>query len=167
MKARRLAAIAVTIGAIAVAVAVAVAVDDAKAADPLAAFAGQWAGGGSLTLNSGSRERLRCRGTNVTSGNSLTLNLRCASDASNFVLASEITYDNGNISGSWSETTRGVMGSLSGKASGSQIHATATAAGFSAALAITSRGGSQSVSIRSPGSEITEVSVSLSRARSR
>ena len=77
--------------------------------------------------------------------------------------ASDITADGGNISGSWNETTRGVIGSLSGKVSGSNIQATANAVGFSAALAIRASGNSLSVSIRSPGSEISEVTVSMAK----
>ena len=53
--------------------------------------------------------------------NALALSLRCASDSYKFDLASDITTDGANISGSWNETTRGVIGSLSGKISGSNI----------------------------------------------
>ena len=90
----------------------------------------------------------------------MTLSLRCASDSYKFELASDITSDGSNISGSWNETTRGVVGSLSGRATASNIQATANAVGFNASLAIHSSGNSLSVLIRSPGSEISEVSVS-------
>ena len=92
-----------------------------------------------------------------------TLSLRCASDSYKFELASDITSDGGNISGSWNETTRGVVGSLSGRATASNIQATANAVGFNASLAIHSSGNSLSVLIRSPGSEISEVSVSMAK----
>ena len=48
------------------------------------------------------------------------LSLRCASDSYKFELASDITSEGGNISGSWNETTRGVVGSLSGKVTAQQ-----------------------------------------------
>ena len=93
----------------------------------------------------------------------MTLSLRCASDSYKFELASDITSDGSNISGSWNETTRGVVGSLSGKATASNIQATANAVGFNASLAIQSSGNALSVLIRSPGSEISEVSVSMAK----
>ena len=137
---------------------------DSKAADgPLAQFAGNWSGNGKITVQNGSSERIRCRSNNTASGNALALTLRCASDSYKFELASNIASDGGNLSGSWNETTRGIMGSLSGKATANNITATANAVGFNAALAIRSSGGSLSVSIRSPGSEISDVSVSMAR----
>jgi hypothetical protein len=137
-----------------------------KAADgPLAQFAGHWAGSGKITVKDGSSERIRCRSTNGASGNTLTLSLRCASDSYKFELASELKSDAGEISGSWNETTRGVVGSLSGRATASNIQATATAVGFTAALGIRSNGPSMSVSIRSPGSEISEVAISMARGK--
>ena len=103
-----------------------------QAADgPFAAFAGSWSGAGTIEVRDGSRERIRCRG--------------------------------GNISGSWGETTRGVYGSLSGRMSRGSIQATAHSAGVNASLSITSSGGRQNVSIRSPGSEVSEVSISMGR----
>jgi hypothetical protein len=94
----------------------------------------------------------------------LSLSLRCASDSYKFELASDVTYDGGAISGSWNETTRQVNGSLSGRVGANNITAQASAVGFNAALSIVTKGNSQSVSIRSPGSEISEVTVSMARA---
>ena len=129
-----------------------------------AQFVGGWAGSGTISMKDGARERIRCRGGNTESGNTLKLGLKCASDSYRFELQSEITNNGGQLSGSWNETTRGVYGSLSGQLSGSHIQATAQAVGFNASLSIASNGGRQSVSIRSPGSEISEVSIALSRA---
>jgi hypothetical protein len=138
----------------------------ANAADgPLSHFAGHWSGGGRITVKDGSSERIRCRSTNAASGNALTLSLRCASDSYKFELASDIAYDGGNVTGSWNETTRGVVGAISGKGTANNIQATASAVGFSASLSIRSSANSLSVSIRSPGSEISEVSISMSRGR--
>jgi hypothetical protein len=132
---------------------------------PFGPFAGNWSGSGTITVKDGERERIRCRGTNTESGNTLKLALKCASDSYKFELQSDLSYEGGNISGSWGETTRGVYGQLSGKMSGGRIQATAQSVGFNAGLSITSAGGKQNVSIRSPGSEVTEVSISLGRGR--
>jgi len=131
---------------------------------PLTQFAGNWAGSGKITTSTGASERLRCRGQyRADSSGGLSLSLRCASDSFKFELSSDITYDGGKISGSWDETSRSVHGSLEGRASPGRIQATAQSVGFSAMLAISMHGNSQSVSIRSPGSEISDVSVTLAR----
>ena len=160
MNARNFAALAIAAGL------AAFATQPSKAADgPLGHFAGNWSGSGKITVQNGSSERIRCRSSNGSnaSGHALSMSLRCASDSYKFELASDINSDGGNISGSWNETTRGVMGSLSGKATASTIQATANAVGFSASLAIRASGNSLSVSIRSPGSEISEVSISMTK----
>jgi hypothetical protein len=136
-----------------------------QAAGPLSAFAGNWAGSGTISAKDGGRERIRCRGTNTESGNTLRLGLRCASDSYKFELSSDISYDGGAISGSWSEVTRGVNGTLTGRLSGGNIQANAQSSAFNALISITSHGNRQSVVIRSPGSEITEVTISMARAR--
>jgi hypothetical protein len=138
----------------------------AKSADgPLAHFAGNWSGNGKITVKDGTSERIRCRSHNTASGNALALSMRCASDSYKFDLGSDIAAEGANISGSWNETSRGVIGSLSGKISGSNITATATSVSVTAALLIRTSGNALSVSIRSPGSEISEVSVTMARGK--
>jgi len=56
------------------------------ATTPFSAMAGTWSGGGTMTMSSGTEERLRCRAQYdvVVGGNDLRLNLRCGSDSYNF-----------------------------------------------------------------------------------
>lgn len=136
-----------------------------QAAGPFAAFAGNFAGSGTITVRDGSRERIRCRGGNVESGNALRLGLRCASDSYRVELTSDIRYSGGSISGNWTETSRNVFGTLSGRLSGSTIQANAQGSSFSALLTIQSHGNRLSVVIQSPGSEISEVAISMARGR--
>ncbi len=159
MNSRHFAAVAITAGLLAFASQTVV----AAAEGPLAQFAGSWSGSGKITVQNGSSERIRCRSSNNAGGNGMSMSLRCASDSYKFELASDITSNGGNLSGSWNETTRGVVGSLSGKVAANTIQATANAVGFSASLAIRASGNSLSVSIRSPGSEISEVSISMAK----
>jgi hypothetical protein len=126
-------------------------------------FVGNWSGSGTITVRDGGRERLRCRGQFTGGGNALAMALRCASDSYRFELQSDIKVEGGNISGSWNELTRHVYGTISGRATNSRIDATAVAAGFTAAISLAARGNSQQVMISAPGSEISEVSISLSR----
>jgi hypothetical protein len=134
-----------------------------RAADGLAQFAGSWSGSGRITVQDGARERIRCRSHNTAQDSALSLSLRCASDSYKFELASDLTSDGGNLSGTWNETTRGVFGQLVGRVYGGRIQGTASAAAFTATLSITTHGNSMSVVIKSPGSEISEVSISMAR----
>jgi hypothetical protein len=140
--------------------------DISQAAEgPFAPFAGNWTGNGTITVQNGSRERIRCRGHYVVGapGNKLSLSLRCASDSYKVELQSDISYDRGIIQGSWNEASRQVYGQLGGRAVGNHIDAKVSSVGFNATLSLTTRVNRQEVMIRSPGSEISEVAISLSR----
>jgi hypothetical protein len=137
----------------------------AQGAGPFAGLQGNWSGGGTITLASGSHERLRCRAAyDAPGGQTLALRLRCASDSYNFDLVANLTHQGDAISGSWSETSRNVTGSVSGRASGGTIQAVASSAVFSANLTLTTRGTKQSVSIRSPGTDLTDASITLNKS---
>ena len=55
------------------------------------------------------------------------------------------------LSGSWSEATHSVSGSISGRANSSDIQAYVSGAGFAASIGIRTHGGGQSVTIRPQG----------------
>ena len=137
----------------------------AQGAGPFASLSGSWAGGGTISLASGANERIRCRAVYDVSGGgrALQLSIRCASDSYNFDLAGSVVYQGGAISGTWSESSRGVNGTVSGRASGNQIQAFAQGAGFSAGLSLSTHGNRQSVVIRPQGADVTAVSIALAR----
>src|SRR2546425_9723029 len=132
---------------------------------PFVAMAGSWSGGGVLSTTDGMQERLRCRASYDVggSGAELRLNLRCASQSYNFDLAGNVEYRGGAISGSWSEASRNASGTISGRAAGDRIEAAARGENFSANLSLTTRGGRQTVTIRPQGTNVTAVSLALSR----
>jgi hypothetical protein len=135
------------------------------AVSPFAAMAGVWSGGGVLNTTDGQQERLRCRASYgvAPTGSQLRLNLRCASASYNFDLASNVEDRRGEIYGTWSEATRNASGSISGRAAGNRIEASATGQNFSADLSLTTRGNRQTVSIRPQGTNIAAVSLALER----
>ena len=98
------------------------------------------------------QEQLRCRASYdvAGAGEQLRLNLRCASASYTFDLASEVEYRGGAIRGSWTEASRNASGTLSGRAAGDHVEASASGDSFSANLSLTTRGGRQTVSIQ-PG----------------
>jgi hypothetical protein len=132
---------------------------------PFVGLAGAWSGSGTISLSDGSRERLRCRATyRLTSGeNGLQQSLRCASDSYKIELSSDVVNEGGQVSGSWSETSRGVSGTLQGRASGGRIAVVVDAPGFSAHLTLITTGNKQSVSIVSEG-DIRNVSIAMTRS---
>ena len=59
--------------------------------------------------------------------------------------------------------SRGAIGTISGTSKGNQINLRASSPIFSAMLAVSTQSNQQSISIQSPGSEISAVSINLSR----
>jgi hypothetical protein len=129
-----------------------------------AGMAGNWSGGGTVTLDDGSTERIRCRASYAVSagGNSLNLSLVCASDSYKFDLRGNVIAERGVLSGTWSETSRGVSGNLEGRGSSGNFQVVASAPGFDANITLTTRGNKQSVVIRAE-SQFRGATISLSR----
>jgi hypothetical protein len=136
------------------------------AAGPFEGLSGSWSGNGTVTMGNGARERIRCRVTYAvqSAGRNVQQDLRCASDSYKFELSSNIESRDGNLAGTWTETTRNIGGSVSGRASGNQIQGLVASAGFSATISVVTRGDRQSVNITSQGSEISEVDISLRKS---
>jgi hypothetical protein len=137
----------------------------AQAAGPFSALAGAWSGSGTLTTANGFTERLRCRATYDVggAGTDLRLNLKCASDSYNFDLDGAVVARGGRISGTWTEASRNIGGSISGQATADHVEAAATSETFSANLSLSTKGNRQNVSIRSQGADIAGVSLALNR----
>jgi hypothetical protein len=132
---------------------------------PFAGLAGYWSGAGSVSLDDGSSEKIRCRASYAVSGNGSGLNqtLTCASDSYKFDLKTNVIAEQGSISGSWSESSRGITGNLSGRASDGNFQVIATTAGFTANITLTTHGNRQSVVIR-PDSQFKGASITLTRS---
>jgi hypothetical protein len=131
---------------------------------PFAGLAGNWSGGGTVTLDDGSTERIRCRATYAVGagGTGLNQNLTCASDSYKFILSSNVVAQGGALSGTWSESTRGVSGNLEGRGASGNFQVVATAPGFTVNIALTTRGNRQSVVIRAE-SQFRSATIALSR----
>ena len=132
---------------------------------PFADLTGSWVGGGNITLQGGSHEPIRCRASYDTqgSGNDLKLSLRCASDSYNVDFQGNARNSGGSLTGSWFEATNHVAGQFIGSVKGNRIDARIEGQTFAAFLDVTTHGSRQSVSLRSPGSRVTNVTISLKR----
>ena len=137
----------------------------ASAEGGLSPLAGSWSGGGTITMSSGSSERLRCRANYAVggSGSSVTQDLKCASDSYRVDIRSNVAVSGGALSGTWTETSRGVGGQISGRLNGSDIQATVAGGVFGAGLSIATHGSSQSINIRVNGGDVSKVSLNLKK----
>jgi len=132
---------------------------------PFSGLAGVWSGAGTVTLDDGSSERIRCRATYAVgeAGHGLNQTLTCASDSYKFDLRTNVIAEGNNITGSWSEISRNISGTIRGSGVAGAIQVTASAAGFNANIAVTTRGNRQTVQIRSEGS-FRAANITLSRS---
>jgi hypothetical protein len=132
---------------------------------PFADLSGDWSGGGTVTLSSGSNEKIRCRATydSQAAGNNLKLALRCASDSYNVDFRGSAVNSGGNMTGNWFESTNQAAGQFFGSIKGNHIDARIEGQTFAAFFSMTTHGNRQSVSLRSPGSRVSNVTMALTR----
>ena len=135
------------------------------AGGPFDGMSGVWTGRGTIELEGGSTENIRCRATYAVSGDGQGLNqtLLCASDSYKFELKSNVLAKDGVLSGTWRETSRNVGGTLEGRAGKGQFNVDVSAPTFSAKLRMTTRGNRQNVVISSDG-QFKGAKISLSRS---
>jgi hypothetical protein len=140
----------------------------AQAGGPFSRLEGQWSGSGTIDMQDGRREALRCRASYdvLEQGRGLQLSIRCASESFNFNLQSSAKVAGGRVSGIWSESTLNAGGELSGRAEGDRINVIASGQSFSADLNLTTHGDRQSVQIKSrdPQSQVVGASMTLRRS---
>lgn len=129
---------------------------------PFAPMAGTWSGGGTVVLDDGSTERIRCRARYAPIGPTMELSLTCASDAYKFNLSANVKAEGSAITGSWSEASRNISGSLQGRGGGGNFEVVASAASFNANIALRTSGNKQTVTIRAD-SQFRGANISMSR----
>lgn len=133
------------------------------ASGPFAGMAGHWAGGGTVSLQDGSVERIRCRASYDVDGPRMGLRLTCASDSYKFsFLGNVAAVGGGAIAGNWSESTRNINGSLQGRGGNGSFRVLASGPSFNANISLVTRGNRQSVVI-SGNSQFRGATINLSR----
>lgn len=137
----------------------------AQAPGAFAGLAGVWSGSGTVSLDNGQSERIRCRATYAVSGdgNGLNQTLTCASDSYKFDLKSNVIAKGGALSGSWGELSRNIGGNLQGQVRDGHFDVTVSGPSFAAHLSMATSGNKQRVIIRSDGA-LRSASISLSRS---
>ena len=127
-----------------------------------AGMAGAWSGPGTVTLDDGSSERIRCRAIYKVNGASLDMSLTCASDAYRFNLLAAVVAQGGEVTGNWSETSRNVGGSIQGRGANGSFQVIAQAAGFSSSIALKTTGNKQQIAMKAD-SQFRAANISLSK----
>jgi hypothetical protein len=127
-----------------------------------AGMAGTWSGGGTVTLDDGSSERIRCRASYKVAGPSMEMVLTCASDAYRFNLAAEVVAAGGEVTGRWTESSRNIGGSIQGRGAGGSFQVVAQAAGFAASISLKTTGNKQQIALRAD-SQFRAANIALSK----
>lgn len=127
-----------------------------------AGMAGTWSGGGTVTLDDGSSERIRCRATYKVTGASMQMALTCASDAYKFNLGADVVAAGGEVTGNWTESSRNIGGSIQGRGAGGSFQVVAQAAGFVANITLRTIGHKQQIALRAD-SQFRAANISLSK----
>src|SRR3984893_5981678 len=127
--------------------------------------AGSWSGVGSMKPSDGPRERVRCKVNYAvkSTGNSLKMDLLCASDAYKMHLSANIDQDGSTISGNWFEDQYRQGGKISGQNVNGVIEAKVESDTITALLTVRTKGSRQTFVMDSPGAWISQVSIDLVR----
>jgi hypothetical protein len=129
---------------------------------PFAGLAGNWAGTGTIFLDDGSKERIRCRASYAVTGANMAMTLTCASEAYKFQFSADVADQAGLVTGTWSEVSRNVGGLLQGRGGAGLFELVASAAGFNANISLRTMGNKQSITMRAD-SQFRGAAITLSR----
>jgi hypothetical protein len=127
--------------------------------------AGSWSGSGMMKPSDGPTERVRCKIDYVpkNAGQSVKMNVRCASDAYKMDLSANIDENGTTLSGNWFESQYRQGGTVSGQNVNGLIQAKVESATIVALLTVRTKGNRQSFVMDSPGAWVSHVSIELVR----
>ena len=126
---------------------------------------GSWSGSGSMKPSDGPRERVRCKVDYAVknTGQSVKMNVRCASDAYKMDLSANIDQNGTALSGNWFESQYRQGGKVSGQNVNGLIEAKVESDTIVALLTVRTRGNRQIFVMEAPGAWVSQVSIDLVR----
>ncbi len=135
------------------------------AAQSFDSVAGSWSGGGSMKPSDGPSERVRCKVdyTVKKEGQSVKMNVRCASDAYKMDLSANIDQNGSELSGNWLESQYRQGGKVSGQNLNGVIEARVEGQTITALLTVRTKGNHQTFVMDSPGAWVSHVLIELDR----
>lgn len=134
----------------------------ASAAGAFSKFIGTWTGSGTVRLENGKREKIRCNGyyTERKGGNGLGVAIRCASASNKIEMRAGLSQAGGRVVGSWEERTFNAGGSVTGSSSPNSVRLSISGS-ITGTLTMNVNGNSQSVSLAGGG--VGGVTISMRR----
>jgi hypothetical protein len=129
--------------------------DVAFVGGPFAGMDGSWSGSGTVSLDSGTKERMRCTAQYLVkdNDNNLQQHLNCTSPSYDFKVNTYVDHAAGSLSGYWEELKNNVRGNVAGNTRGGRVHVVLRGAAFSATLDLVTSGSRQSVTL-TPGRDL-------------
>lgn len=136
----------------------------AQSSGLIANMAGAFKGSGSVRLETGKSERIRCQGK-VTrkTATSLSHALRCAGIGGTFSIGSTMRFSGNSVTGHWRDVSNGLAGRLSGKAGKTTLRLTLTSGGANGSMRIDVAKCSQTILISSAQGNVRRVSIKLKK----
>jgi len=137
----------------------------ARAEQSFDSVAGSWSGGGTMKPSDGPRERVRCKIDYApkNAGQSVKMNVRCASDAYKMDLNANIDQNGTALSGNWFESQYRQGGKISGQNVNGVIEVKAESDTIIALLTVRTKGNHQTFVMEAPGAWVSQVSIDLVR----
>ena len=127
-----------------------------------AGMAGTWSGGGTVTLDDGSSERIRCRATYKVSGASMDMSLTCASDAYKFNLQAAVVAPGRRGYRQLERNQPQCRRQHPGPRRRRQFPGDRQAAGFNASISLKTTGNKQQIAMKAD-SQFRAANISLSK----
>lgn len=129
-----------------------------------AALVGAWGGSGSVRLENGKTERLKCKGYyNAKSSNNLGMAINCGNASFKINMRANLRSAGGAISGTWEEREFNQAGDVSGKQTASGFNLKFSGA-ISGSMNVEMNGGNQTVSILTGGPGFTGVKLQFAKS---
>lgn len=137
----------------------------ASQAAPINDLPGRWSGWGSVTMSNGTSEQVKCVATYFVDGGGAQVrqNLRCASTSYKIDATAKLNNADGQLTGEWEEKTYAAIGSVAGRFTGNGFNVSIQGPAFSAAMAVTTTGCKQSISITPTGFDISRINIGLDK----
>jgi hypothetical protein len=136
----------------------------AAAAPPtLVPLIGAWTGAGSIRLEGGQTETVKCKAYYTDRGANVGVALRCASSGAKIDLRATLEATGGKIGGSWEERQFNAAGSLTGAAVGNRLSLDLDGGGFKASVVVSTAATSQTLTISAQNGGFKSVTIAFAR----
>jgi hypothetical protein len=131
--------------------------------NPFEVLLGSWSGSGTVKFTDGGREQIKCNAVwELPDSSTATARVTCVGRPHKGTIQSTVRYHDGLIGGSWSETTREVEGTLSGRIDGNRILLTVSRL-FPATVTIITSADQHSGLLQAQGTKVESISVIFTR----